>query len=245
MNRPFLPIAGLLAALLSLSYCKTPERSPAERLLAQSIAYHDPDGAFMRHVHQIDLREKRPGRSERETTITFDGMGTELALVQQRDGHLIEAKVSPDSCHATLDGETTIPDSLVTRYRLNCEGLQWVRDFYAFLFALPMKISAPGTHLDPDVTSTTFQRDPVDALRVTFDAEVGTDTWLLYFDPDTHALVGYRFFHDEEANDGEYVVLNGEIAAAGIRIPRERHWYINADDRFLGTDVVERYEVMP
>jgi hypothetical protein len=207
---------------------------PADTLLARSIAYHDPGGLFMSRVHRLSLREMRPGAPDRRTIITFDGPGTELVLEQQRDGRLIEAAVDPSGCSASLDGSTAIPDSLVSRYRLSCEGLRWVRDYYAFLFALPMKLAAPGTRLAPEATRSTFQGEPFHELRVTFDAEVGTDTWLVYLDPATHTLLGYRFYHDEAADDGEYIILDGEVSASGIRLPRERRWHVNADDRFLG-----------
>lgn len=234
--------AGLLFSCLPAAFAQP--LPPADTLLARSLAYHDPAGLFMQRAHQFTLREQRPGSPDRQTTITFDGPGTTLALSQQRNGHDIEARVSQENCQASLDGDAAIPDSLVTRYRLSCEGLSWVRDYYAFLFALPMKITAAGTILASEATDTTFQGQPVYALRVTFDAATGSDTWLLYLDKSTYALTGYRFFHNEAANDGEYIVLKGEASAAGIRIPRERQWFNNADDRFLGTDIIERYEVL-
>ena len=79
---------------------------------------------------------------------------------------------------------------------------------------------------------------PVLSLRVTYDPEVGVDTWYLYFDPDTSALVGYRFYHDESANDGEYIVLEGEVSSGTLRLPKARTWYTHGDDRLLGTDTL-------
>ena len=39
-------------------------------------------------------------------------------------------------------------------------------------------------------------------LRATYDPEVGEDIWDFFFDPETYALVGYRFFRDEAARGG-------------------------------------------
>ena len=50
--------------------------------------------------------------------------------------------------------------------------------------------------------------------------------------------MGYRFFHDEPRNDGEYVTLEGEVAIDGLRIPKTRAWYYNRDDGYLGTDTL-------
>jgi len=65
---------------------------------------------------------------------------------------------------------------------------------------------------------------------------VGKDIWYFYFDKKTVALIGYRFYHDESKNDGEYITLDGEEIIQGIRIPKNRKWYYNKDDKFLGAD---------
>ncbi|MEO1368819.1 MAG: hypothetical protein AAFX50_16715, partial [Acidobacteriota bacterium] len=55
-------------------------------------------------------------------------------------------------------------------------------------------------------------------------------------DRGTAALVGYRFYHDASKNDGEYIVLEGEHAAHGMRLPEGRAWFTHQGDRHLGTD---------
>ncbi len=35
-------------------------------------------------------------------------------------------------------------------------------------------------------------------------------------------------------------MFDGVIEAEGLRLPQSRRWYVNADDRFLGEDVIER-----
>ena len=47
-----------------------------------------------------------------------------------------------------------------------------------------------------------------------------------------------RLHHDEAAGDGEYILLEGEREVLGMRIPAERRWFTNAQDRYLGTDVL-------
>ncbi len=73
---------------------------------------------------------------------------------------------------------------------------------------------------------------------MTYDPDVGGDTWYFYFVPDTFALVGYRFYHDESKNDGEYITLDEEIVdeASGLRLPKVRAWYYNSDGAHLATD---------
>jgi len=74
------------------------------------------------------------------------------------------------------------------------------------------------------------------SIRVTYEEAVGEDIWHFYFDKNSYALIGYRFYHEEEKNDGEYITLDGETMVQGIKIPQNRHWYYNKDDKFLGAD---------
>ena len=80
-------------------------------------------------------------------------------------------------------------------------------------------------------------------LRVTYAPEVGQDVWYFYFDPESFALVGCRFFHDEAANDGEYIVFDGEVEGPhGLRLPRLRRWHMNRDGEYIAVDDVKSIE---
>lgn len=46
-------------------------------------------------------------------------------------------------------------------------------------------------------------------------------------------------YHDEAANDGEYIPLEGEEIINGIRFPKTRTWFVNKDGRLLGADILE------
>jgi len=104
-----------------------------------------------------------------------------------------------------------------------------------------MKLRDPGTIIAPTVWTETINGSEYLKIKVTYDPEVGGDIWYFYFDPDTYALSAYRFYHDESANDGEYILLEGEEIHSGIRFPAKRSWYINADHRFLGYDQLLGY----
>jgi len=112
-----------------------------------------------------------------------------------------------------------------------------MRDYYVYLWGLPMKLRDPGTQLG-GVKSTTFTDQDAYSLRVTYAPEVGKDVWYFYFDRETAALVGYRFYHDEAKNDGEVIVLEGEYEGHGMRLPESRAWTTHQDDRYLGTDTL-------
>ena len=231
---------GLAAGLTRLEpavrqYLASAELSAAA-LLERSIAYHDPDGAWAEGAYRLEISESRPDGTERETVVVIDGSGGAFGYRGERLGRRIEAEIVGEACAVTLDGSSEVSAAEVETYGLGCERMLRVRDYYTYLWGLPMKLRDGGTVLDPEVATTTFADRPVDALRVSYEEGVGSDVWYFYLDRATHALVGYRFYHDESAGDGEYIVLEGETAAAGLRLPRRRTWYTNAEDELLGTD---------
>jgi hypothetical protein len=98
------------------------------------------------------------------------------------------------------------------------------RDTALYLTGVPMKLRDRGTIVHPTTTRTTFMGHEVFAIDVTYEPEVGDVNWRFYFDPDTAALVGFRF-HRESLDDGEYAALEGEVVAGSLRIPKTRRWY--------------------
>ncbi|MDX1501579.1 MAG: DUF6503 family protein [Thermoanaerobaculia bacterium] len=204
----------------------------------RSIAYHDPGGIWGTRPLELAIDESRPDGTERRTRVTFDPQAGRFTWTSERDGYEVAGRVGPGgSCQLTLDGGP-VPPGRAEELGLNCESLLRRRDYYAFLWGLPMKLRDRGTRIGKRVETTLFDGRQVQAVRVTYDRAVGSDTWFFYFDPDTAALVGYRFHHDEGRNDGEYIILEGELEIDGLRLPRKRSWYRNRDGGYLGTDTL-------
>ena len=149
-----------------------------------------------------------------------------------------EVRIRGDRIEATLDGSKEFTEQEAHDFRLTPERARSMRNYYTYLWGLPMKLRDPGTRISQQATDSRYQKKRVWEVRVTYDESVGKDTWYFYFDQETYALVGYRFYHDETANDGEYITLDEEVAVSSMRIPANRRWFVNADDRFLGEDVL-------
>ena len=119
-----------------------------------------------------------------------------------------------------------------------------MRNYYSFLYGLPMKLRDEGTIIDPGVNKTTFEGDEVLSLKVTYDEAVGSDNWYIYLNPETYAMEIYQFFKkDENGNQrddsGEYILLTEEMMVNDIKMPKSRAWYYNKDDKYLGTDILK------
>ena len=218
--------------------------SAAEDLLARSIRFHDPTGIWGNRA--IELRwdgTDADGRERVAVEIRLDSDAAVFRLSGRYRGHAIEYSTSAEGMHATVDGTTDVPRETYEEMRLHREDGMFWRSYFSFLAGLPMKLRDPGTRIDPDILETDFEGGAVQAIRVTYDAEVGADTWYFYFDPTTAELVGCRFYHDESANDGEFIVFEGLVEGGGLRLPARRSWFVNADGSHLGTDVVRSVAV--
>jgi hypothetical protein len=220
-------------------------RPTASGIIERSIAYHDPQGHWGRARFRLHLAETRPDGSQRSTILVIDQPEEHFEIATSRQGARIEGALSGGRCTLMLDGSTDFSDAERERFRLTCDRLAWLRDYYTYLWGLPMKLRDPGTRIDPRVEDAQYRHQPVWAVRVTYDETVGSDTWYFYFDRQTCALIGYRFYHDEGKGDGEHIVLEGETEVDSLRLPTTRAWYTNAESRHLGTDTLESIEIRP
>lgn len=206
-------------------------------VLEKSIAYHDPQNQWKQGPVSLKLYESRPGGSYRRTKITLDEANGNFTLQQIRGRDKITRNYTPEGCTFSLNGRTRdFPPEEVRQHRLDCTAGTVYRDYYTYLWGLPMKLRDPGTIIDQKVYRVDFFGQELLEIKVTYDREVGGDVWYFYFHPETFALRGYRFYHDEAANDGEYILLEGEAEVGGLKIPAKRHWYTHSDRLYLGSD---------
>jgi len=210
-----------------------------KELLKKSMAYHDPKGKWATFEGGLHLTETRPNGPDRKTHLHLDNASSFFELIQKKEGHELAYTFRNGNCSTQLDGSEDMADSDRDKYKLNCERAGFLRNYYLYLWGLPMKLTDPGTHIANEVTRTKFQGEVCLSMKVTYDESVGKDVWYFYFNPDNYALTGYRFYHDESKNDGEYITLQGETTIKGIRFPKTRKWFVNADDQFLGADILE------
>jgi len=210
----------------------------ATDLIEKSIKFHDPKGKLLKKSVQMDFTETRPNGSDRKTTILFNLKKEEFSLLSRRDDRSIVQNLYSDIASFYIDGSQEISKEDRKKYRLEKERLRTMRNYYQYLWLLPLKLEDEGTIIDPSVKATDFFGKSSLQVKVTYDPEVGKDIWYFYFDPSNYALIGYRFYHDESVNDGEYILLEGEVLTKGVRLPAKRTWYTHKEDKLLGSDIL-------
>lgn len=208
----------------------------ATEVLAKSIEYHDPKGKWEKGKFDLKLKESRPNGAFRETKLAINNEKQTFELSQKRGNRLISRYVEAGQCENKLDGAATFSKEENEKFRLDCAYSTRMKDYYMYLYGLPMKLRDPGTILKEEVALKDFQGTKLLEVKVTYDPEVGADTWYFYFDSSTYALSGYRFYHDESKNDGEYILISGEEQVGPLRLPKTRAWYTHKEDKLLGTD---------
>ena len=104
------------------------------------------------------------------------------------------------------------------------------------------KSSGPATQGFFKAKDKNFKGKDYWVLKVSYEKEVGNDIWYFYFDKNNYAMKVYQFFHDESKNDGEYILLSGVEIINDIKLPKNRAWYMNKDDKYLGTDILKASE---
>jgi len=216
----------------------------ATQLLNKAIAYHDPQGNWEDFRGQLFITMKTPNSSDRLSEITIDLPQQYFKLVTKKDDTTTEQILSKQDCKLLLNGSYTISEDETKKHRLTCERTQSMRNYYTYLYGLPMKLKDPGTPMDSKVYRKTFKGKIYNVLKVAYKEPVGKDTWYFYFDPATSALEVYQFYHDEEHNDGEYIILTDQEEIDMIKMPKIRAWYYNKNDTYLGTDTLTKTAVL-
>ena len=208
----------------------------AKELIGKSIQYHDPNNNWATFSGELKITMETPSWGPRISSIFFDLQKGNFKNQYKSDSNLIFQEVNKGVCSVLFNGKAKFTSEEEKKYRLSCNQTKRTRDYYAYLYGLPMKLKDPGTIINPELEKRSFKGKEYWVAQVNYEKEVGNDHWYFYFDPITYAMEVYQFYHEESKNDGEYILLTEEILVNGIKMPKNRAWYYNKNDKYLGTD---------
>ena len=231
-------ITSFIIALMLLS-CQSKEEQPTGPwLVKQSIAYHDPDSAWKNFSGLLHINLKYPDGKTRMSEVLIDNKQDQFSLYEVRQD-TIYRYADKDTVYSLVNGlSISQEDSLMTKLRLTPEHTLLMRNYYTYLYGLPMKLMDSGTKIGKQIDTVNFYGEDLYKVKVTYAEDVGSDIWYFYFKRDNYALKAYQFFHDEGKNDGEYILLDGELQCNDIVFPKDRTWYTNDSSKTLGTDLL-------
>lgn len=230
----------LILLLLLFSSGAIGQQLTGTQLLDKAIAYHDPQGNWESFIGNLTVTMSTPNKPDRESHLRIDLPSELFQITMNKDGDQIQQAFIKDSCQYMINGVESITAADLRKHKITCDRTKLWRNYYTYLYGLPMKLKDSGTNIDPVVQEKEFKGKTYKVLKATYDAGVGKDTWYFYFDPETYAMEIYQFFKVEANNDGEYILLTGEEIISGIKMPKTRAWYYNKADKYLGTDELSK-----
>lgn len=232
----------LLAVLFFYSPLVSQNISGIE-LLEKTINYHDPDNNWSTFADSFSVTMETPNNSARISNIHIN-LPEELFYIKMtRDTLITEYTVNKGVCSFALNGEKNLSVEQQKQFNISCERALLYKNYYTYLYGLPMKLKDPGTIIENKVDKKVFKGNTYLVLKVSYDKTVGSDVWYFYFNPKTYAMEIYQFFKTDEQghlkpDSGEYILLSDETIINNIKMPKNRAWYYNKDNSYLGTDIL-------
>ena len=231
----------LFLALALLPAAELPPLTGPE-LAQKSIAYHDPKGKWPTLRTRLFFQSTSAKGKVSTFEVELDNATGYFCHISHPEGHEVVKGVVNGQEVFLLDDKANPSDEDRKKFRLAAGAAQGARNFYTYLYGLPMKLRDAGTRVAPEAPLQALLGQTYPTVQVSYDPAASQDTWSFYLDPSTYALRAYRFYQHKEPNDGEYVLLNQVLTVEGIQIPKERKWYLNKDESFLATDLLLKAE---
>ncbi len=228
---------------IALSFTAYAQNIAVNELLEKTINYHDPNGNWKTFSDEITVVMTTPNSSKRTSIISIDLPQQYFSVTATKDTVTTTYTLDKGKCQMKYHGKV-LDSAEAKEKKMTCDRATFYKNYYSYLYGLPMKLRDPGTNLNNKVEKRLFKGKDYLVLKVTYDEAIGSDLWYFYFNPKTYAMEIYQFFKTddngkEKPDTGEYILLSEEALVNGIKMPKERAWYYNKDDKYLGTDTLK------
>jgi len=223
----------VLFLFLLLSIATFSQQITGNQLLEKAIHFHDPKGNWKTFNGELFITMKTPDQIKRKSEIRINLPKEYFYIKSYKDASTEEYTVNKGICSKVVGGNKNPSNDP----KKTCKRANLYKDYYTFLYGLPMKLKDEGTIVHQKVAKKIFNGKEYWVLKVTYDENVGKDRWFFYFNPKNYEMEAYQFFKKEE-NSGEFILLSGLEIIQEIKMPKTRDWYYNKDNRYLGTDLL-------
>ena len=232
----------LLLIVISFSMTSVGQNLKGSELLQRAINYHDADGKWNSFNNEFKVVMTTPNAPKRTSHIKINLPSQYFSVTAIRDTVTTVYTLDKGICEMIYNGKL-LDSAKALEKKMTCDRANLYKNYYTYLYGLPMKLKDDGTNLSETVEKITFKGKDYLKLQVTYDDTVGSDIWYFYFNPISYALEAYQFFKtDDKGNQnpesGEYILLTEETTVNGIKMPKVRAWYYNKDNTYLGTDTL-------
>ena len=234
---------ALLISLLFITLNSYSQNLTSAELLNKAIKYHDPHNNWVTFNDTLLVTMESPKSPKRVSDIVINLSKEYFYVKAKRDTLTTEYTLDKESCSIALNGNKDLSEAVLKTNNLSCKRANLYKNYYTYLYGLPMKLKDAGTIIDDKVERKAFKGKDYLVLKVTYDEAVGKDIWFFYFDPKSYAMEIYQFYKTDEngqikPESGEYILLTETTMISDIKMPKNRAWYYNKNDGYLGTDIL-------
>ncbi len=227
-----------IVLVLFISVTTFSQTITGDELLEKAIQFHDPNGNWETFKGELFVTMETPKNGDRKSKINIDLPKQYFSVSAKRDTIITEFIVDKNQIRFSLNGDENPSEEHKKKFSLTEERANLYKNYYTYLYGLPMKLKDEGTIIHQKVEKKEFKGKTYLFLKVSYPKEIGKDNWYFYFNPDTYAMEVYQFFK-ETKDSGEYILLSGLETINDIKMPKIRAWYYNKDDKYLGTDILK------
>jgi hypothetical protein len=230
--------------LLCTSFNINAQELSGKELLDKAIKAHDPHNNWPSFIGSLQITMTTPKSPKRVSNVDINLPAQRFELIAVRDSILTEYRVNKKEISVVKE-DWKNPEKQLGTTEMDLEQAVFMKNYYTYLYGLPMKLKDQGTHIAEKVERKSFKGKEYLVLKVTYDQHVGSDAWFFYFDPTTYQMEVYQFFKTDPSGKiipktGEYILLSENHMVNGINMPKVRKWYYNKDGQFLGADVISK-----
>jgi hypothetical protein len=232
--------SALILLFLSFYLPCMSQNMTSNQLLENAINYHDPSGNWKTFSGEFTVIMTAPNAAKRTSVISIDLPAEYFSVEATKDTVRTRYTLDKGICEMKYNGKVLSPLEAEEK-KMTCDRAILYKNYYSYLYGLPMKLKDAGTNLSDKAEKRPFKGKDYLVLKATYDATIGSDVWYFYFNPKSYAMEIYQFFKTdangkEKPDTGEYILLSEEAVVNGIKMPKVRAWYYNKDDAYLGTD---------
>ncbi len=229
-------LCSLLFILLSFTLCSQNE---AHEIIQKSIQYHDPNGNWNKLQASIQINsivERKGKRDTSSRSIIFDFPQNIFQMNYLVDAKEAKLYLDDANCFGEMVDEQSLTKEHLADKNITCERARMFNNYFRFLIGLPMKLMDEGTIIHDIVKEGSYKGKLYYIVKVTYQPEVGSDTWLFYFDKKTYELQIAEFSKDGSFNSGETIEINNKLKFQKMLLPGQLVWYVLPERPFLAEE---------
>ncbi len=141
-------------------------------LLKKVIAYHDPKGIWLKLKARLYLNSTNSEGKSTNFELELDNKTGYFCHISHKDGKIIVKGFLNGKEFFLVDNKKHFTEDDIKRYKLNSESVKGLRNFYGYLYGLPMKLTDPGVNVDETVNNEEVNGKTYPTIRVSYDPEI-------------------------------------------------------------------------